>query len=238
MKRKNVMKTGIFLTIIGFATLLGLQANSSANFFMESIEGRSPTPQTTPEEYDGPQTVQALMKAYDAEYNRRFSKTRVIASRKDGGVYSSELAISGEIDMKYPRKAWLHLLLDRGIIIENFRDYRVYLSKRHTLVFLEDHPDLRKSRISDILPTDDWETCKAAYIDKLVAKRIERSEKQIERVRKQIERAKKQSNSQEIEHFRKQLEDAKKQLKRLQEALEHSKERIPTPNVRKRFPPL
>ena len=109
---------------------------------------------------------------------------------------------------------------------------------RHTLVFLEDHPDLRKSWISDILPTDDWETCKAAYIDKLVAKRIERSEKQIERVRKQIERAKKQSNSQEIKHFRKQLEDAKKQLKRLQEALEHSKEGIPNPNVRKRFPPL
>ena len=231
MKRKNFTKTGTFLTIIGFATLLGLQANSPANFFMESIEVRSPIPQATPEEYDGPQTAQALMNAYDAEYNQRYSKTRVIASRQGGGVYSSELAISGEIDTRYPRKAWLQLVLDSGIIIENFRDYRVYLSKRHTLVFLEDHPDFRKSRISDILPTDDWQTCKATYIDKLVTKRIERSEKQ-------IERAKKQSNSQQIKHFRKQLEDAKKQLKRLQEALEHSKEPIPNPNVRKRFPPL
>ena len=144
MTRKNVVRMGALLTVLGFTTLFGIHANSQTiNAFIESIEGRAPVPDTTPEEYDGPKTVKALMNAFDAAYNQRYSKATVIALCKGGVVYSSELAISGEIDARYSRVEWLQMLLQRGITIENFDDYRIYLSKRHTLAFLEDNPDLR-----------------------------------------------------------------------------------------------
>ena len=185
---------------------------------------------------------------------------------KDGVVYSSELAINGEIDARHSRVEWLQMLLQRGITIENFDDYRIYLSKRHTLAFLEDNPDLREIRFLGMPLTDDGKAYKVAYIDKLVTKqiehrkkqmerakeRIERAKERIERAKERIERAKKQSDSQQLEHVRKQLEDAKKQLEdtrkhieRLQEALERAKKPIPPPqipnrNSRKRspYPPL
>ena len=139
MTRKNVVKLGTLLITLGVATLFGFQANSqTVKTFIEAIEFRSPTPHTTSEEYDGPQTVKGLMNAFDAAYNQRFSKARVIALCKDGVVYSSELAISGEIDARYSRVEWLQMLLQRGITIENFDDYRIYLPKRHTLAFLTD----------------------------------------------------------------------------------------------------
>ena len=252
MKRRNVVKMCVLLTVTGFATLFGFQANSqTVTSFIESIEGRSAAPDTTPEAYTGPQTVKRLMNAFDAAYNQRFSKARVIALCEGGVVYSSELAISGEIDARYSRVEWLQMLLQRGITIEDFDDYRIYLSKRHTLAFLEDNPDLRKIGFRGMPLTDDREAYKVAYIDKLVAKRVEDHKKQMERAKKRIEsakeriaRAKKQSNPKQVEHARKQIEHATKQLRRAQEALERFQN--PTPpqqlnrNMRKRspYPPL
>ena len=169
---------------------------------------------------------------------------------EDSDVYSSELAIRGEIDARHSRVEWLQMLLERGITIEDFDDYRIYLSKRHTLAFLEDNPDLRKIGFLGMPLTDDRAAYKVAYIDKLVSKRIERvkkkiedTQKRIERVKKKIERAKKQSHSQQFEYV-KQLEEARKQLKRAQEALERFQKPIPPQqpnrNMRKRspYPPL
>ena len=238
MTRKNVVKIGALLTVMGFAILSGFQANSQTvttegHTFMESIESRVPGPDTTPEEYEGPQTVKALMNAFDAAYNQKFSKARVMASFADGVSYSSELAIRGEIDARHSRGEWLRMLLQRGITIENFNDYRIYLSKRHTLAFLEDNPDLREIGFLGMPLTDDREAYKVAYIDKLVAKRIERLKKKvedakkgIERLKKKVERGKEQFNSQQLEYV-KQLEDTRKQLKRIQEALERPKKPIP-----------
>ena len=119
--------------------------------------------------------------------------------------------------------------LQRGITIENFDDYRIYLSKRHTLAFLEDNPDLRKIGFLALPLTDDRAAYKIAYIDKLVAKQIERlkkkvedTKKRIERAKKKVERGKEQFNSQQLEYV-KQLEEARKRLKRIQEALERPK---------------
>ena len=229
MRSKNVVKMLTFLTVLGIMTLFGSQVNSQANTFIESIEGRS-TPNTTPEkypeEYDGPQTVKGLMNAFDAAYNQKFSKAKVIALW-NGVAYSSELAIRGEIDARHSRVEWLQMLLQRGITIEDFDDYRIYLSKRHTLAFLEDNPDLREIGFRGMPLTDDPEAYKVAYIDKLVAKRIEDHTKQIGRAKKRIEsaeeriaRAKKQSTPKQVEHARKQIEQATKQLRRAQEALE------------------
>ena len=255
MKRKNVVKLGALLITLGVATLFGFQANSQTfRTLIESIESRSPAPDsTTPEAYTGPQTVKGLMNAFDAAYNQRYSKARVIAlfeDGEDGVVYSSELAISGEIDARHSRAEWLQMLLQRGITIENFNDYRIYLSKRHTLAFLEDNPDLREIGFLGMPLTEDQAAYKVAYIHKLVAKRIERlkkkvddTQKRIERLKKKVERGKKQSNSQQLEYI-KQLEDARKRLKRIQEALERPKKPIPLQqpnrNMRKRspYPPL
>ena len=252
MTHKNVVKMLTLLITLGFATLFGFQANSqTVNSFIESIEARGPAPDTTPEKYTGPRTVKGLMNAFDTAYNQRYSKARVIALCEDGVVYSSELAISGEIDARHSRVEWLQMLLQRGITIENFNDYRIYLSKRHTLAFLEDNPDLQEIGFLGMPLTDDQAAYKVAYIDKLVAKRIERlkkkvedTKKRIERVKKKVERAKKQSHSQQFEYV-KQLEEARKQLKRAQETLEGfqkptSPSQQPNRNMRKRspYPPL
>ena len=166
-----------------------------------------------------------VMNAFDAEYNRRYSKTTVIASRK-GVVYSSELAISGEIDSRYPRAEWLQLLLDKGITIETFDDYRVYLSKRHTLIFLEDNPNFRKADIFDIPPTDDWETYKAAYIEKLIMDyaKIREVSEQVERTKAQVERTKAQ-----IERNKAQIERNKVELKSIKGKLQQAKPLTPSP---------
>ena len=261
MKCKNVTRIFLILTALGISTSFGFQANSqTANFFMESIESKPSTPHTIPEpeEYGGPQTAQALMNAFDAAYNRRYSKTRVIASFKEDGIYRSEFAISGEIDTRYPRVEWLQMLLNRGITIENFDDYRVYLSKRHTLAFLEDNPNLRKLKLSSILPTDNWNTYKTTYIDKLANKhirakvketlkqakrtkkqiaerdkaRIERTEVQLERIKAQLEH----SIELEIPHNQKRFERTKAQLERIKAELERIKAEPERTKTRKPLP--
>ena len=229
MRITNAFKMLTFLTVVGIVTFWGNPVNAQTHTFIESIEGKS-TPDTIPEKYpevyDGPQTVKGLMNAFDAAYNQKFSKAKVVALW-DGVVYSSELAVRGEIDARHSRVEWLQMLLQRGVTIADFDDYRIYLSKRHTLAFLEDNPDLQKIGFRGMPVTDDPEAYKVAYIDKLVAKRIEDHKKQIERARKRIARAKERIvhakehlNPKQVEHARKQIEAATKQLRRAQAALE------------------
>ena len=145
--------------------------------------------------YTGPQNAQELMKALDTDYNKGHAKTEVSVSRKGDGIetesYSSNLTTS-EIDARYPRAEWLQLLLERGIIIGNFHEYMSHLSRRHALALLEDNPNLWQSGVLDIPPMDDWETYKAAYIDKLAE--IEGTKVEIEGTKVEIERAKVQLN--------------------------------------------
>ena len=132
---------------------------------------------STPGKYTGSQDVQELMETLDAGYNRGHSKTEVSLSHKVDNEkinYSSNLT-EHEIDARYPRAEWLQMLLERGITVENFGDYSRYLLKRHTLALLEDNPNLWQSEILDIPPTDNWETYKAAYIDKLVKDHTKKS---------------------------------------------------------------
>ena len=122
--------------------------------------------------YTGGQNARELMQALNADYNRGHSKTEVSIHRKGTGIKTTNYGSTfteREIDARYAREEWLQHLLDRGVTIENFGDYARYLSKRHTLALLEDNPNLRQSGIFGIPPTQDWETYKAAYIDKLVS---------------------------------------------------------------------
>ena len=125
--------------------------------------------------YTGPQNARELMQALNADYNRGHSKTEVSIHRKGTGIKTTNYGSTfteREIDARYTREEWFQRLLDRGVTIENFGDYSCYLSKRHTLALLEDNPNLRQSGIFDIPPTEDWETYKAAYIDKLANDQI------------------------------------------------------------------
>ncbi len=154
-----------------------------------------------------------------------------------------------EIDARYPRKAWLQILLDKGITIEHFGEYASYLLKRHTLAFLEDNPNLRNTGILGIPPTNEWGTYKTAYIDKLVndhaqirkaAEQAEQAKERVERAKvlaeqakeraehaktlaeqakKQAERVKNKFNSQQLENIRKQIERLRETLERLQKSM-------------------
>lgn len=126
--------------------------------------------------YTGPQNARELMQTFNADYNRGHAKTEVNLHRKGVGIETANYVSTfteREIDARYPREEWLQHLLDGGVTIENFGDYSRYLSKRHTLALLEDNPNLQQLGILDIPPTTDWETYKAAYMDKLVNHRIE-----------------------------------------------------------------
>ena len=120
--------------------------------------------------------------------------------------------------------------MDKGVTIETFDDYRVYLSKRHTLIFLEDNPNFRKADILDIPPTDDWETYKAAYIEKLIMDyaKIREVSEQVERTKAQVERTKAQieHNKAQVEHAKAQIEHNKAQVERAKAQIEHNKAQI------------
>ena len=139
-------------------------------------------------EYTGPQTVQALMDTFDEAYNRKhsrtiatvFSKASIAEIKPDEimGIHKwskllSKKGISSsfkgtEIDARYPRTAWLQLLLERGITIESLIDYFFCMAHRHQLAFLEDSPHLWKTEVHGTSAIDVWETYKADYIDRFV----------------------------------------------------------------------
>lgn len=237
MKRKIVMAMFTFLIVMGCVFFLGSQADSLTFTFGETTEFKR-IPPDLPEEYSGPQTVQALMNVFDAEYNRVHLRTTIRISA-DQHSQSSQFT-NKEIDARYPRSEWLNILLDKGFTIKNFRKYASCLTKRHILAFLEDNPDFWITGFhgmpvfSDMPVTDDWETYKAAYIDKLVNKHLKKTRKseQDERAKVLTEEAKEQAknrfNSQQLlENVRKQFENTSKQIERLRETIEQLQELVP-----------
>ena len=241
MNGKIVMSMFTFLIIMGCVFFFESQANSFTFTFGETMEFKQ-IPSDLPEEYSGPQTVQALMNVFDAEYNRVHLKTTIRISA-DKHSQSSQFT-NNEIDERYPRGEWLKILLDKGFTIQNFHKYASCLTKRHILAFLEDNPDFWKTGFhgmpvfSDMPVTNDWETYKAAYIDKLVnkhlkkirkAEQVERAKVLAEQTKERAEQAKNKFNSQQLENVRKQIEHAKEQIERLRETLERLNESMPPP---------
>ena len=222
----SVSGTSSMTTTTSSMATTELEIISPSAQFRVRTEFNEKTPPSD-KKYTGPQNAQELMKALDADYNKGHAKTEVSLSPKGNGIetesYSSNLKIS-EIDARYPRAEWLQLLLERGIIIGTLYEYASNLSQRHALALLEDNPNLWQSGVLDIPPTDDWETYKAAYINKLVEIEGTKAEIEvtIEHSKAQVERAKVQ-----IEHSKKDLEHARKQIASAQASLEHLKE--PTP---------
>ena len=71
--------------------------------------------------HEGPQTVEAIMETFDAMH--------------------SESTALAEVDMKYPRAAWIQRCLDRGVVFEDYGDYTGFLSMRHEVIDYENNPD-------------------------------------------------------------------------------------------------
>ena len=135
--------------------------------FCDSMKFKADTPYFDDEDtvYTGPQTVKALMSAFDTEFDRSIIKITV-------GIVEGKLSslTINEIDKRYPRTEWLQLILDNGLTIENFMHYASCLSKRHILAFLEDNPDFQKVNFFGIPPNqDDWDKYKTTFVKKIIA---------------------------------------------------------------------
>ena len=71
------------------------------------------------------------------------------------------------------------MLLDKGVTIKNANAYWKYLFLRDTLVHLERQPQVWTSGLFEIPATEDWETYKAAYIERelgQIQKRLEKTQ--------------------------------------------------------------
>ncbi len=79
-----------------------------------------------------------------------------------------ELAADPEVDEKYPQREWLQMLLEKGIVIENYDDYSGYLAARRNLIQLEKQPELWTSDMFGLPPIYDWETFKASFIERKI----------------------------------------------------------------------
>ena len=200
MRHQNVRLTLSLLSVFAIVLFFGGQANaepwsSSSSYtrdgltLSETWEFEHPVASTT-EQYAGPQTAAALMAAFDAAYTEGHPKTTVTVSGEGKRAEIKSEWTEAEIDARYPRAEWLQLLLDKGITITRLGDYAVYLSKRHTLALLEDNPKLWKSGVLG-LPTKDWHTFKAAYLDKRVdfQAQIRASLPSVEAAEQQLKRA-------------------------------------------------
>ena len=161
-------------------------------------------------EYIGPQTAQALMSTFDKPYDRKHSRTVVTVFPKASiaeikrnemmGIHALSELLSKEgvpisfkdreIDARYPRTAWLQLLLERGVTVESLIDYFLCMAHRHQLAFLEDSPHLWKTETYGTSAIDAWETYKTDYIERFVRYYTRNWKTAAETARKRIETTK------------------------------------------------
>lgn len=108
----------------------------------EADLGRVPSPK-----HEGPQTPEALMESFDEKYSR--------------GAYASQL------DEKYPRSEWLQMYVDNGWVLKDYNAYKAALGHRWDVERAENNPEQWTSGLLNIPPTDDWETYKTAFIERI-----------------------------------------------------------------------
>ena len=136
-------------------------------------------PQT--QDYVTLQTAKEMRDAYDTGYDSRHKDTTVRVSYTvgDAEIFAYDESIPlAEVDAKYPRDAWLQMLLDKGITIKDSDAYWEYLFVRDTLVHLEKQPQVWTSGLFGIPSTEDWETYKTAYIERELGQIQKRLEKE------------------------------------------------------------
>lgn len=149
---RNIVLMPLLLLVFG-ATFAG------CGTILDTKMRRGSDLETLIEQYLGPQTVEAFMTAFDERYTARASNAKWAAAKttSDNKKHHIEFTLA-DMDTKYPREEWLQMLLNKGITIENFKNYDGYFNIRSTLILKEFYNE------------DDWETVKADYIDTEIQK--------------------------------------------------------------------
>ncbi len=109
--------------------------------------------------YTGPQTVDALMKAFDKRYTSRASSAKWAAAKETSLREKRSIEITlKSMDAKYPRQEWIQMLINKGFTIEKFKDYDRLLNLRVDII------------IKEFLSGDDFEIAKETHIDSMLQK--------------------------------------------------------------------
>ena len=149
---KNIALTTLLLLIVG-TTFVG------CNAILDPKVGRGLGSEAPIEPYTGPQTVEALMEAFDARYSSWAANAKWATASETSYGEKRHLAFTLiDMDAKYPREEWLQMLLNKGITIETFKEYDGYFNIRSALLLKEFHT------------RDNWKTAKAEYIDTEIQK--------------------------------------------------------------------
>ena len=149
---KQVAPTTLLLLIFGI-TFVGCHTTINHEIRRE-LDSGSPIGK-----YTGPQTVEALMAAFDARYSSRAANAKWSGAIETsyGEKRNIEFTLV-DMDAKYPRDKWLQMLLNKGVTIENFKDYDGYFNIRSDLILKEFYTE------------GDWETVSKTHIDAEIAK--------------------------------------------------------------------
>ncbi|RKU15983.1 hypothetical protein C6501_06000 [Candidatus Poribacteria bacterium] len=130
----------ILLLFIFGITLLGCESTffEGLNKFFDGLNTSLDDVKT--DNYTGPQTVEALMKAFDARYTSQAAngKWATVREIKLGEKLKIEITLK-DMDAEYPRNAWLEILINKGFKIEKFEDYDRLLNLRSKLMMQEFH---------------------------------------------------------------------------------------------------
>ena len=141
---KPIVLTILLLFIIGIA-LVGCQGITYYDMEMDS--------------YTGPQTVDALMKAFDKRYTSRASSAKWATAMETSFGEKRRIEITlKSMDAKYPRQEWIQMLINKGFTIEKFKDYDRLLNLRVDFIMKEFHTG------------DDFEIAKDTHIDSMLQK--------------------------------------------------------------------
>ena len=101
-------------------------------------------PESEPKRHDGPQTAEAIYKTFE------------------GMLYTNP-----ELEAAYPEKEFLQMLLNRGVVINDYLDYSGYVGVRESLYFLDQNPEDRRwyAFASSVKYTKNLEKLKERFID-------------------------------------------------------------------------
>lgn len=101
-------------------------------------------PDSEPKKHEGPQTAEAIYQTFE------------------GMLYTNS-----ELETAYPEKEFLQMLLNRGVVINDYLDYSGYVGGREDLYFLDQNPDERRwyAFASSVKYTENLEKLKERFID-------------------------------------------------------------------------
>ncbi len=107
--------------------------------------------------FDKTITTKEYLDSFDMSEGEHFA-FRTVTDGSGSQTFCIEYT-QGDVDAKYPRDQWIQMLLDKGVKIEDYKDYKEYLDIRINL-FSEEY-----------LADDDADTFEqSAYIDKEIEK--------------------------------------------------------------------